>query len=443
MSNRRAAAWLERLELPVLAASAIAFLWVSSYVTPIRLTPSVLLAALAVGLAGLHVLRRGKLDLPTEFRWLLVVAGVLLAWAAVVYGFSGNYPEGLWRLLQIALGMAVASSVVVMVNSRARALYFLCALLVGFVVSAGVGIGQHFAGEPFVRLWEAVGGGPQSAPGPGQSAPGLAPTTIFAGYQLAVAFPLALSVLLSRHVSGRKGTGAVLILGLVAIALGLVVTGSRSAVGAGVIGGVFVLLLLRFNKRRRLVGPLVAALGIGVALYFAVGMVYDPGRFVQLEGRSAQVRGPMQATALNYALRHPLGTGVYRPDESYIPAGVEPHLQRMIVGTATHNQFLNVLTYYGFPGLVLLILFYGLVVRQLWRLWHGVARGASERTRWLVAGCAGAVLAYLLNSLLHNAGPFVGDWFHWYVIGLLFSLRWTEGTVAGAAEGTGGPGNGG
>ncbi len=433
---------LKRIAFGVLVSSALAYLWVSSYVTPVRLTPSAMLAGLAVVLAGLWTVLTRRPTLDKDFRWLLAVSGALLAWAAAVYWISSHYPAGLWPVLQMGLGIGIAFAVFTSVDSRSTALVFVAVLLVGFVVSAVVGIGQHFAGAPFVGLWELVGGGPQSTPDAGRSAPGLAPTTILFGYQMAVAVPLAVGLLVSGVFAGKKALRVVVAGTVVALGLALLVSGSRSAVGAGFMGTAFVCFLLRFNRRRKLMFPLAVALVLGVALYFAVGLAFDPVRFVGMEDRSAQVRIPMQLTAVRYALQHPLGTGMYEIDETYIPAEVEPRLEEEILRHRTHNQLLNVLVCYGFPGFGLLILFYGLVVKRVRGLWNALGTTAMREGEWLVAGCAGAMLSYFLNSLLHNAGPFVGDVFHWYVIGLLFSLRWTEGTVAGAAEGTGGPGNG-
>ncbi len=423
------------LELAVLAGSAVAYLWVSSYVTPIRLTPSALLAGLAVVLAGMRFVLRRSPPLSREFRWLLAVSGALLTWAAIVYGITGNYPAGLWQVLQIGLGLGIAFAAYVIVDTPSRGMLFVCVLVFGFLVSAAVAIGQHFVGEPFVSLWRVSGVPGQSIPRVGGAVPGLAPISILLGYQLAVAVPLALSLLLSEWLRGRKLLTGALGVAVGTLALALVLTGSRSALGAGFVGSVFVLLLLRFNKRRRFFLPLLAAAAVGAVLYLAVGFVHDATRFLELEDRSAQVRAPMQLTALKYAWQHPLGTGFYELDEGYLPAELDPPLARMILQHTPHNQFLNVLVYYGFPGLALLILFYGLVAKRVRNLWHALARGSCAEMRWLVAGCAGAILAYLLNSLLHNAGPFVGDVFHWYVLAFLFSRQWAAVDQAEAQAG--------
>ena len=55
----------------------------------------------------------------------------------------------------------------------------------------------------------------------------------------------------------------------------------------------------------------------------------------------------------------------------------------------------------------------------------------------------GALAAYGVNSLLHNSGPFVGDWAHFFIVGLVFSIerivasRMADGEARGEAAAAG------
>ena len=139
---------------------------------------------------------------------------------------------------------------------------------------------------------------------------------------------------------------------------------------------------------------------------------------------SVQSRTAMGMTALQYSADHELGTGVYSPDTSHLPADLDNSVvQTHILINTPHNQFLVVLVYYGFPGLILLGLFYVLV---LWSLIHSgrfVLRSRDADLCFLVTAVAGALVAYGINSMLHNAGPFVGDWGHFFLIGLVFGIQ--------------------
>lgn len=140
-------------------------------------------------------------------------------------------------------------------------------------------------------------------------------------------------------------------------------------------------------------------------------------------GQSAQSRIHMAMTALRYSLDHPLGTGRYSPTTSHIGTGLDAWLEKKVLTNTPHNQFLNILVYYGYPGLVLLILFYVLVLKSLIRSGLYILQSRDAALYLLATGVAGAIASYGVNSLLHNAGPFVGDWGHFFIIGLVFSLQ--------------------
>ena len=166
------------------------------------------------------------------------------------------------------------------------------------------------------------------------------------------------------------------------------------------------------------------------------------GRVLSLSDRSARIRVPMMVTAVRYGWDHPLGTGAYRPDEAHIPGGTPEELIEPLLRQVPHNQLLHVLVLYGFPGLALILLFYGYVLRSLLRsalsartaLSFDSFRSLPSSVRsalgsldvgaaFLVSAIGGAVAAYVVNSLLQPSGPFLGDWFHFFLIGLVFSVQ--------------------
>ena len=166
------------------------------------------------------------------------------------------------------------------------------------------------------------------------------------------------------------------------------------------------------------------------------------GRVLSLSDRSARIRVPMMVTAVRYGWDHPLGTGAYRPDEAHIPGGTPEELVEPLLRQVPHNQLLHVLVLYGFPGLALIVLFYVYVLRSLLRsalsartaLLFDSFRSLLSSVRsalgsldggaaFLVSAIGGAVAAYVINSLLQPSGPFLGDWFHFFLIGLVFSVH--------------------
>ena len=146
-------------------------------------------------------------------------------------------------------------------------------------------------------------------------------------------------------------------------------------------------------------------------------------RIISLDDTSARARIPMALTALRYSLEHPLGTGRYLPEDHHLPVGLEPRVAEEVLRTTPHNQFLVVLVYYGYPGLALLVAFYLLVGRSLLTTYRRILRSRDIESLVLAAAVTGSLAGYGINSLFHNAGPFVGDWFHFVLVGLVFCIE--------------------
>ena len=138
-------------------------------------------------------------------------------------------------------------------------------------------------------------------------------------------------------------------------------------------------------------------------------------------------RGYMASTAWRYALEHPWGAGAYAPSQSHLSAALlqENPEDFMILGMHPHNQFLFVLVNYGFPGLILLMLFYACLLRSIVHSAGTAARSGDAALHCLAAAVGGALCAYGVQSLTHGMGPFTGDWGHFLLIGLAFGIQRT------------------
>ena len=272
--------------------------------------------------------------------------------------------------------------------------------------------------------------------------------TITFAYQLAVAIPLAIGMLLvfpfrffplgrlaERDEAPNPSAisrdewlwrGAIVVL-LTILTTALILNASRSALLGVFFGGLAALmpLMLKLPGLRRTPNLLSLAI-VAVATFALVSLIEEGGisrRIVSVQDTSARARLPMAITALRYAVEYPLGTVMYRPEPRHLPSGLDPAVQREVLRHTPHNQFLVVLVYYGWPGLALLMLFYGVIaVALLSSIRLALKLGTADATV-LVAALAGCIASYGCNSLFHNAGPFVGDWYHWIVIGLVFSAH--------------------
>lgn len=172
-----------------------------------------------------------------------------------------------------------------------------------------------------------------------------------------------------------------------------------------------------------------------MALYHFVEIGGSRDGLWEFTDKSTRARVPMTLAALQYSLDNPLGTGFYSPSRSHLIRGLSPWMEYHVMSEPPHNQFLNVLVYYGFPGLTLLILFYVLVLRSLVRSGRFVLRSRDTALSFLAVGAAGALLAHGVNGLARNAGgPFEGDWGYFLIVALAFAVHKVVDSRTAAAK---------
>ena len=150
-------------------------------------------------------------------------------------------------------------------------------------------------------------------------------------------------------------------------------------------------------------------------------------RLLKTGDLSARSRLPQTITAVRYALDHPFGAGVYRPSRAHAGEELSDKMLEEILRLWPHNQFLHVLVLYGFPGLCLHLVFYGFLALAAWRAAKLAWREPRADLRFLLVAVIAAWAAYSVNSMLFATGPFLQDWGHYFVLGLLLSL---EGILA-------------
>ena len=158
--------------------------------------------------------------------------------------------------------------------------------------------------------------------------------------------------------------------------------------------------------------------------------LYESGRdFVpntriwSVQDESAQARVYMASTAFRYSMDHPLGTGRYTPGEQHLSEEIDVFMAEHILNQLPHNQFLYLLVHFGFPGLVMAVLFYLLILWALISSGRFIVRSRGIDLYFIAFAVAGAMTAYGIHGLFHDVGPFVIDWIHFVIIGLAFSVR--------------------
>jgi hypothetical protein len=282
-------------------------------------------------------------------------------------------------------------------------------------ISAFVGIMQYFGFEPFWDL-RLMLGGPENIPGieldsSKSRITGLALFAVPLSYQLSLLIPMAFALFLRKGL--RKTEKAFLIIAILLMYLATFMTLVRSAIIGVIFGSVFIAYVSSKANKFKLISLIIL---LGLSVFFFSEAIFE--RFTSLDG-SAYGRLPLALAGLKLAALHPLGIGEgnYQYFASEMYYGLS-HLQgaEFMLITSSHNQFINVLVSFGFPGLFLLIIFYVEMSKRLFK----PAQYPSEFLNSFRVGCIGALASYTINSIFHNAGLFYGDVFVWYFVGLIF-----------------------
>ena len=160
-----------------------------------------------------------------------------------------------------------------------------------------------------------------------------------------------------------------------------------------------------------------------MALYESGRDFVPSTRIWTVQDESAQARVYMASTAFRYSLDYPFGTGRYTPRETHLIDGIDVFMAEHILNQLPHNQFLYLLVHFGFPGLVMAVLFYLLILWALISSGRFIMRSRDMDLYFIAFAVVGAMAAYGIHGLFHDVGPFVIDWIHFVIIGLAFSVR--------------------
>lgn len=402
----------------LVSLSGVAYLWFGGiHFMGIHLPP--LMAALGTYVALTLVFLKARLSISPTVKAIFWVSLALIGWMFVREFFAGAQLDIAMKVIggRILVGVVVAFATWVLTTEVKHLRFLTFALIVALAISAIVGIGQYFVKGFFIKAWELTGGYlPKLREVQLGYVAGLASYSIPFGYQLCTCVPLVFGLLLSRSTRYRKSLTAVFLLLLLALFL----TQSRSAIIGALMG---VVVIIWSSLTRGKLKAFLLVLSLGAMAYLFHGMHINP-RLLNFVEYSAQARFPLFLVALWTGVTHPLGTG--RGTYIEIASGFYEMVEELPSATAVfkftaHNQFLNMLGYYGMPGLALLIIFYVLLFR-LFRinrksvLPHPFLNGMR-------IGLLGAFSAYLVDSFFHNAGPFIGDPINWYFIGLALAAK--------------------
>lgn len=409
---------LNNLALLLISISGLAYAWFGgSHIAGIHIPPIV--TAITSYVVLIILLQKPQLYISPSVKTLSLITLFIVGYMFIRELIAGASLATIFKVLigRIAIGPVIAYSILFLTNNHRKLQYLSWSLIAWVTISATVGIGQYFVGGFFIKLWSITGGllSKEAELENGRNIAGLAYFSVPFGYQLSTVLPLVFSFLISGHIKYRK----VLLVIFIILFIALFLSGVRSAI-LGTIIGLGVVMKSLGRKGAMKCAFLIVL--FGVLSYVFWGFYLNP-RFITINEFSTLTRIPLFITALMVGFTHPMGTGRERYMEtaasfyelvSDLPGAIA------VFEHTSHNQFLNMLAYYGWPGLLLLIMFYILLFRLL--LLTKVKTIDNNFLNAMRIGLLGGFAAYFINSLFHNAGPFIGDPFNWYFIGLAFAL---------------------
>jgi hypothetical protein len=325
----------------------------------------------------------------------------------------------LTQFIRFSLSIVVTFAVYGLLGSVRRIKIFTYTLIFATCFSASVALLQYFVGGPFLDLWELVRG--QYADPRVKTlvldrirVAGMTDFSIRLSYQLCSLIPIAASLV----TVGNKGMKArwFRLMALLVLIGGLVVTFTRSAYLGATVGTVMVLSMR--NGRRKLI-MVICLLLLLATCYVALGLSARP-HLITFKNNPTMARIPLALAAIYVVIDHPFGVGtnqLIKHTPSYYHKLKHLTAANSMLHKNAHNQFLNVLAFYGLPGFFLLVILYVLIFRMFRRM-----NSSNYFLTCLSAGLVGSFTGYIVNSMFHNSGPFIGDTFHWLLIGLSLAV---------------------
>ena len=280
----RLAAWTHG----ALLLAILACLWFPA--TPLPLGgPNVVASSVLVFLAGLHVLvsaGAGKGFVLSRTVWgLLAVVSAMLIWACGVTIVTDTFSVPL--VGQIAMGGSVLAATWVAVDTARRARMVATMIVGATAISVLFGLAVIYIGDPLWRVWVVF-----ANPEPrfandvllGRIA-GISPRVVNLAFQLVVATPLAVGLLLYnpwRASARRRAYDTVHYMIALILSTGIYFNTSRSAALAGLCGVLLVLASAAFAPRRerpavlRRTAVVVFALAAGCSAVVATHQAFAP-----------------------------------------------------------------------------------------------------------------------------------------------------------------------
>lgn len=394
--------------------------WLSSYsVGPVPMRNY--LVPVLMSLMSVLIIIKRKMPELHGYVLMLGVSTVIFIFTGIICRVVNQ--ESLWDFIgRVIVPFCVMCYCVYFTNNVKRFRVFLYCLGLGMAVTSLVGIfqfiGMDWAWNLQALLNPVMLQNEASDTYLRARIAGLESYSIPLSYSLCAFIPLMAAISYAKGILSRFERiffTLVAVLSSLAVLLSLV----RSAILGIGIGVAYVIL-----KRGETKGKIRAALLLGVLVVLGLSI---PAVNYRMQQNTESTRGTIARTilGLRMAINNPLGTGggssrAFQEsfDRYYGEIYDMDGAQNKNIAAA-HNQFINVATYYGYLGFMLLCIFYFYIFKLTSYLKD---QGCGTFVVTCVVGAEASVIAYTVNSMFHNAGPFMGEVYFWYLLAVIIML---------------------
>lgn len=320
------------------------------------------------------------------------------------YAFGVDFIRIVGRTL-IGISLAVLIQSLLRTPKSMKVLIY--SMVIGISISSLMAIFQRYLGDPFWILREKMGLSNEII-SPDRM-PGLSADNIQFSFQLCLMIPFTYSLMLYKKIT--PGEKSFLFFALITTFLALALNATRSAM----VGVALSLFVMGFISKEYYKLSFVIIIFIGLLTMFNL-----------LHPRTFSAVGiPERIVAFSLALsalsEHPLGIGrhLYYSEEAYRLLGEIPYFPWVEVRYAPHNSFLDIGTYYGFPGLLISLAFYYWIFKKI----LNVRKHLKDPFLGCInIGMLGSFISYVVNTSFHNRGFFNDEHFGWLFVGLVLLL---------------------
>jgi hypothetical protein len=369
-----------------------------------------------------------KFDYLRRFRTLLIIPLFILAWGVSISILTEEPPTYYLRwvitflsnvFLVIYMGLVIKN-----VRDLKKAISFFFLLL---ALSSIIGVMQYFNISAAFKiryiLTKVFVHSPQGR------IIGLSRSVIEMAYSLVLGVSLLFGALLGdRRQLIKRNKFIVVLFALIFLATFLNAT--RSAIGGLFFSACLMFLFFRNKLRnihrampRRLIIASAGGLSIIVITLFLLNLTDNKfilnADQITLRDTSASGRLPRLELAYNVFLKYPFGVGGWFNYERVTPSywsDLSSSAGMSMDNFSVHNHFLRAFLFYGFPGGLLLLLYFAYCFSICYR---GAPNSKYDYLNSVFISGIFYFPAYSFNIFFHNAGPLSGDNLFWFMIGLI------------------------